>query len=231
MILLETKHLFKTFGARYALRDVSLTIDCGKIVGLLGPNGSGKTTFMKIVNGLLTSTSGDIHIGGEVPGVITKQHISYLPDQTIFPKWMKISDLFSYYQDFFLDFDIHKAKEMLQRLDIVENMRLKHMSKGTQEKVQLILTMSRNANLYCLDEPIGGVDPATRDYILQTIINNYSENASVLISTHLISDVESVLDDVIFLQDGQVRLQSSVDDIREQNGQSVDSLFREVFRC
>lgn len=231
MILLETKHLFKTFGSRHALQDVNLTIECGKIVGLLGPNGSGKTTFMKIVNGLLTSTSGEIYIGGEAPGVITKQHISYLPDQTIFPKWMKISDLFSYYNDFFLDFDMNKAKEMLQRLDIVENMRLKHMSKGTQEKVQLILTMSRNANLYCLDEPIGGVDPATRDYILQTIINNYSENASVLISTHLISDVESVLDDVIFLQNGQIRLQSSVDDIREKNEQSVDSLFREVFRC
>lgn len=231
MILLETKHLFKTFGSRPALQDVNLTIECGKIVGLLGPNGSGKTTFMKIVNGLLTPSSGEIHIGGEAPGVITKQHISYLPDQTIFPKWMKISDLFSYYNDFFLDFDMEKAKEMLQRLDIVENMRLKHMSKGTQEKVQLILTMSRNANLYCLDEPIGGVDPATRDYILQTIINNYSENASVLISTHLISDVESILDDVIFLQDGQIRLQSSVEDIREQNGQSVDSLFREVFRC
>lgn len=231
MILLETKHLFKTFGARPALQDVNITIECGKIVGLLGPNGSGKTTFMKIINGLLTPSSGEIHIGGEAPGVITKQHISYLPDQTIFPKWMKISDLFSYYNDFFLDFDMEKAKEMLQRLDIVENMRLKHMSKGTQEKVQLILTMSRKANLYCLDEPIGGVDPATRDYILQTIINNYSENASVLISTHLISDVESILDDVIFLQDGQIRLQSSVEDIREQNGQSVDSLFREVFRC
>ena len=231
MILLETKHLFKTFGSRPALQDVNLTIECGKIVGLLGPNGSGKTTFMKIINGLLTPSSGEIHIGGETPGVITKQHISYLPDQTIFPKWMKISDLFSYYNDFFFDFDMEKAKEMLQRLDIVENMRLKHMSKGTQEKVQLILTMSRNANLYCLDEPIGGVDPATRDYILQTIINNYSENASVLISTHLISDVESILDDVIFLQDGQIRLQSSVEDIREQNGQSVDSLFREVFRC
>ena len=231
MILLETKHLFKTFGSRPALQDINLTIECGKIVGLLGPNGSGKTTFMKIVNGLLTPSSGEIHIGGEAPGVITKQHISYLPDQTIFPKWMKISDLFSYYNDFFLDFDMEKAKEMLQRLDIVENMRLKHMSKGTQEKVQLILTMSRNANLYCLDEPIGGVDPATRDYILQTIINNYSENASVLISTHLISDVESILHDVIFLQDGQIRLQSSVEDIREQNGQAVDSLFREVFRC
>lgn len=231
MILLETRHLCKNFGSRHALSDVNLTIECGKIVGLLGPNGSGKTTFMKIVNGLLTPTSGEIYIGAEAPGVLTKQHISYLPDQTIFPKWMKISDLFAYYGDFFLDFDKQKAKEMLQRLDIVDNMRLKHMSKGTQEKVQLILTMSRNANLYCLDEPIGGVDPATRDYILQTIINNYSEQASVLISTHLISEVESVLDDVIFLQNGQIRLQSSVDEIREQNGQSVDHLFREVFRC
>ena len=231
MILLESKHICKNFGPKPALRDVNVTIECGKIVGLLGPNGSGKTTFLKLINGLLTPSSGELFIGGERPGVITKQHISYLPDQTIFPKWMKISDLFSYYDDFFADFDKNKAEEMLKRLDIVENMRLKHMSKGTQEKVQLILTMSRNANLYCLDEPIGGVDPATRDYILQTIISNYSENASVLLSTHLISDVESILDDVIFLQDGQIRLQSSVDDIREQQGKSIDTLFREVFRC
>ena len=216
MILLESKHICKNFGPKPALRDVNVTIECGKIVGLLGPNGSGKTTFLKLINGLLTPSSGELIIGGERPGVITKQHISYLPDQTIFPKWMKISDLFSYYDDFFVDFDKNKAEEMLKRLDIVENMRLKHMSKGTQEKVQLILTMSRNANLYCLDEPIGGVDP---------------ENASVLLSTHLISDVESILDDVIFLQDGQIRLQSSVDDIREQQGKSVDTLFREVFRC
>lgn len=231
MILLESKHICKNFGPKPALRDINVTIECGKIIGLLGPNGSGKTTFLKLINGLLTPSSGELFIGGERPGVITKQHISYLPDQTIFPKWMKISDLFSYYDDFFVDFDKNKAEEMLKRLDIVENMRLKHMSKGTQEKVQLILTMSRNANLYCLDEPIGGVDPATRDYILQTIISNYSENASVLLSTHLISDVESILDDVIFLQDGQIRLQSSVDDIREQQGKSVDTLFREVFRC
>ena len=199
MILLESKHICKNFGPKPALRDVNVTIECGKIVGLLGPNGSGKTTFLKLINGLLTPSSGELFIGGERPGVITKQHISYLPDQTIFPKWMKISDLFSYYDDFFADFDKNKAEEMLKRLDIVENMRLKHMSKGTQEKVQ--------------------------------IISNYSENASVLLSTHLISDVESILDDVIFLQDGQIRLQSSVDDIREQQGKSVDTLFREVFRC
>ncbi len=231
MILLEARHLSKKYGARQALDDVSFTIECGKIVGLLGPNGSGKTTFLKIVNGLLTPSSGEIYIGAMKPGVVTKQHISYLPDKVVFPGGMKISSLFDYYNDFYADFDRNKATEMLERLGIMENMRIKHMSKGTQEKVQLILTMSRNANLYCLDEPIGGVDPATRDYILQTIISNYSDNASVLISTHLISDVESILDDVIFLQEGRVRLHSSVDDIRENNSQSVDSLFREVFRC
>lgn len=231
MILLEANQLTKKFGSSVALQDVNLSLDCGKIIGLLGPNGSGKTTFMKIVAGLLKPTSGTIHIGAEAPGVITKQHISFLPDQTIFPKWMKVTDLFSYYQDFFLDFDKSKAKEMLQRLDIRESMRLRQMSKGTLEKVQLILAMSRNASLYCLDEPIGGVDPATRDYILQTIITNYSDNASVLISTHLIADVESILDEVVFLQNGQIRMHSLVEDIREQEGQSVDSLFREVFRC
>ncbi len=231
MLLLKASRLTKKFGPNYALNDVNLSLDCGKIIGLLGPNGSGKTTFIKIITGLLKPTSGVVRIGAEQPGILTKQHISYLPDQTIFPKWMKVTDLFSYYQDFFMDFDRAKAREMMQRLGIAEKMRLRQMSKGTLEKVQLILAMSRNANLYCLDEPIGGVDPATRDYILQTIISNYSENASVLISTHLISDVESVLDEVIFLQNGQVRMHSSVEDIREHEGQSVDALFREVFRC
>lgn len=231
MILLEAKNLSKTYGSQPALSSVDLTLECGKIIGLLGPNGSGKTTFIKIINGLLVPSGGTITIGGEAPGVLTKQHISYLPDTTYFPKWMKITNLFDYFGDFYADFERAKAKEMLQRLNIPDSMKLKHMSKGTLEKVQLVLTMSRNANLYCLDEPIGGVDPATRDYILQTIINNYSEDASVLISTHLIADVESVLDEVIFLQAGQIRLHSSVDDIREKEGQSVDSLFREVFRC
>lgn len=231
MILLEAKNIAKSYGYHPALQNVSFTIDCGRIVGLLGPNGSGKTTLLKIINGLLVPSAGIITIGGEKPGVITKQHISFLPDSSYFPKWMKPTNLFTYFRDFYNDFDEAKAKEMLQRLGISENMKLRHMSKGTLEKVQLILAMSRNAALYCLDEPIGGVDPATRDYILQTIINNYSENASVLISTHLISDVENILDDVIFLQDGQVRLQSSVDEIREKEGRSVDSLFREVFKC
>jgi ABC-2 type transport system ATP-binding protein len=231
MILLEAKNIAKSYGSHPALQNVSFTIDCGRIVGLLGPNGSGKTTLLKIINGLLVPSAGIITIGGEKPGVITKQHISFLPDSSYFPKWMKPTNLFTYFRDFYKDFDEAKAKEMLQRLGINENMKLRHMSKGTLEKVQLILAMSRNAALYCLDEPIGGVDPATRDYILQTIINNYSENASVLISTHLISDVENILDDVIFLQSGQVRLQSSVDEIREKEGKSVDSLFREVFKC
>ncbi|MCH5252986.1 MAG: ABC transporter ATP-binding protein [Lachnospiraceae bacterium] len=231
MILLEANNLSKSFGAFRALDSINLTLECGKIIGLLGPNGSGKTTLLKIINGLLVPTSGTITIGGETPGILTKQHISYLPDTTFFPKWMKITNLFDYFGDFYADFDRAKAKEMLQRLDIHESMKLKQMSKGTLEKTQLVLTMSRRANLYCLDEPIGGVDPATRDYILQTIINNYSEDASVLISTHLIADVESVLDDVIFLQKGQIRLHSSVDDIREKEGESVDSLFREVFKC
>lgn len=231
MILLEARNLSKSYGAFKALDSVNLTLECGKIIGLLGPNGSGKTTLLKIINGLLVPSNGTITIGGEQPGIITKQHISYLPDTTFFPKWMKVTNLFDFFDDFFADFERPKAKEMLQRLDIHEGMKLKHMSKGTLEKVQLVLTMSRRANLYCLDEPIGGVDPATRDYILQTIINNYSEDASVLISTHLIADVESVLDDVIFLQNGQIRLHSSVDEIREKEGQSVDSLFREVFKC
>ena len=231
MILLEAKNLSKTFGASKALNDVNLTLECGRIVGLLGPNGSGKTTFLKIINGLLVPTSGNVWIGGETPGIITKQHISYLPDTTFFPKWMKVSKLFDFFQDFYNDIDRVKAKEMLQRLGIKESMKLGHMSKGTLEKTQLVLTMSRDASLFCLDEPIGGVDPATRDYILQTIINNYSENATVLISTHLIADIENTLDDVIFLQNGQVRLNSTVDEIRAKEGQSVDSLFREVFRC
>ncbi len=231
MILLQTTDLCKSYGGALALDSVNLTLDCGKIVGLLGPNGSGKTTLLKIINGLLVPTSGTIQIGGEQPGIITKQHISYLPDTTFFPKWMKVTNLFDYFQDFYSDFDRQKAREMLQRLGISEKMKLGAMSKGTLEKAQLVLTMSRDANLYCLDEPIGGVDPATRDYILETIINNYSENATVLISTHLIADVENVLDEVIFLQQGQIRLHSSVDEIRAKENQSIDSLFREVFRC
>ncbi len=231
MILLETKGLSKKFGGYTALQDVNLTLECGKIVGLLGPNGSGKTTLLKLLNGLLVPTSGTITIGGCEPGVVTKQHVSYLPDSNYFPKWMKVTDLLSYFSDFFDDFETEKAVYMLNTLDISSSMKLAHMSKGTLEKVQLVLAMSRNANLYCLDEPIGGVDPATRDYILNTIVRNYCENSTVIISTHLIADVENVLDEAIFLQNGQIRLHSSVDEIRENENKSVDALFREVFKC
>ena len=231
MIILETKGLTKRFGNSLALDNVDFTLECGKIVGLLGPNGSGKTTFLKLINGLLKPDQGTITIGGEAPGVITKQHVSFLPDSNYFPRWMKVTQLLEYFSDFYEDFQKEKASYMLGKLDIDSNMKLSHMSKGTLEKVQLVLAMSRDANLYCLDEPIGGVDPATRDYILNTIVSNYCENSTVLISTHLISDVENVLDEVIFLQNGQVRMQSSVDDIREKENKSVDALFREVFRC
>lgn len=230
-IILETHELTKNYGTVSALRHVNISLKRGKIIGLLGPNGSGKTTLIKLINGLLVPTTGEIHIAGAAPGPETKQIISYLPDKNYLEGYMSVSQLFDFYGDFFADFDRNKAAEMLKRLGIEEKTKFKTMSKGTKEKVQLILTMSRDASLYCLDEPIGGVDPASRDYILETIIRNYSENASVIISTHLIADVENVLDDVIFLQNGEIRLHSTVDDIREKEGKSVDTLFREVFRC
>ena len=230
-IILETKDLTKKYGTFSALRNVNISLERGKIIGLLGPNGSGKTTFIKLINGLLVPSKGEIKIAGITPGAETKKLVSYLPDKNYLENYMSVSKLFDYYNDFFADFDKNKASEMLKRLGIEEKMKFKTMSKGTKEKVQLILTMSRNASLYCLDEPIGGVDPASRDYILETIIRNYSENSSVIISTHLIADIENVLDDVLFLQNGEIRLHSSVDEIREKEGKSVDTLFREVFKC
>ena len=229
--IIEVKNLTKEYKNLKAIDNLSFDVFEGEILGLLGPNGSGKTTFLKLLNGLLKPDHGTITIGGETPGIITKQHVSFLPDSNYFPKWMKVTQLLEYFGDFYNDFEREKATFMLAKLDIDSQMKLSHMSKGTLEKVQLILAMSRNANLYCLDEPIGGVDPATRDYILNTIVSNYCENSTVLISTHLIADVENVLDEVIFLQNGQVRLQSSVDDIREKENKSVDALFREVFKC
>ncbi|MCR4604646.1 MAG: ABC transporter ATP-binding protein [Eubacterium sp.] len=231
MIVLQADSLSKSYGKSQALNNINLKLETGKVIGLLGPNGSGKTTFLKIIAGLLTPTSGTVTIYGKTPGVETKKIVSFLPDTTFFPTWMKVGDTFDMLGDFYDDFNRAKAQEMLKSLDLPENMQLKKMSKGTLEKVQLIAAMSREAKFYCLDEPIGGVDPATRDYILRTIISNYSENASVLISTHLISDVENVLDEVIFLQNGEVKHHSSVDDIREKEGKSVDALFREVFAC
>lgn len=229
--ILECSHLTKWFGTKQALSDVTLQIHPGRIVGLLGPNGSGKSTLIKIANGLLVPTDGTISICGHSTGVETKALVSYLPDRDYLSSWMKISQLIDSFNDFYSDFDRNKAYEMLQRLNIKPDQKLKTMSKGTKEKVQLILVMSRNASLYLLDEPIGGVDPAARDYILDTILTNYNESGSILISTHLISDIEQVLDDVIFLKDGKVQLLSSVDDIRSSYQKSVDDVFREVFRC
>ncbi|WP_085833643.1 ABC transporter ATP-binding protein [Clostridium merdae] len=229
--ILQCKNLTKVFPGKVALSGVNLEIGRGRIVGLLGPNGSGKSTLIKLCNGLLTPTNGDLLIDGNAPGIETKRIVSYLPERTYLNDWMTVRNLVDFFDDFYVDFDKAKAYDMFQRLDIKSDARLKTMSKGTKEKVQLILVMSRNASLYLLDEPIGGVDPAARDYILNTIISNYSENATVIISTHLISDVEKVLDDIIFINQGSIALASSVEEIREQNNKSVDELFREVFRC
>lgn len=230
--LIEITGLTKTYDKnKVAINNLSLTVPRGKIIGLLGPNGSGKTTLIKMMNGLLTPTAGKILINGQEPGVETKARISYLPDRTYLGNGQKIGDVLDYFADFYPDFSKEKAYSMLESLDIDATTGLKTLSKGNKEKVQLILVMSREADLYILDEPIAGVDPAARDYILRTIINNYNPRASVLLSTHLIGDIESVLDEVIFLRYGQLILYTSVDNIRQQHGKSVDAYFREVFSC
>ncbi len=231
MPILECRGLSKRYGKVQALDNVDLKVEPGRVVGLLGPNGSGKTTLIKLANGLLTPTAGELLIFGEKPGPETKAVVSYLSDKEYLAEWMKVTQLLDFFSDFYADFDRDRAMEMLLRLGIDPGMRVKAMSKGTREKVQLILVMSRRAGLYLLDEPIGGVDPATRDYILDTIIRNYNPEAAVIISTHLIADVEQVLDEVIFINGGRVVLQSSVDEIREDKGMSVDAYFREVFKC
>ena len=231
MSIFECQGLTKNYGQKTALDRIDLSIEPGRIVGLLGPNGSGKTTLIKLATRLLQPTGGKILIDGQEPGIYTKSIVSYLPDREYLPDWMKVQGLLQFYQDFYSDFQIGRAQEMLQSLDISPDMNLKKMSKGTKEKVRLILTMSRDAKVYLLDEPIAGVDPAARDYILRTIIQNYSEGSMVLISTHLISDVESVLDEAIFLKQGHIILHKPVDDIRDETGMSVDAYFREVFKC
>lgn len=231
MAILECSGLTKAYGPKRALSNVSLSVEPGRIIGLLGPNGSGKSTLIKLCNGLLTPTAGTLKIGGFAPGNETRAMVSYLPEQTYLNDWMRVTDILNFFGDFYQDFSRQTAEELLVNLKIDKKAYLKTLSKGTKEKVQLILVMSRQAKLYLLDEPIGGVDPAARDYILNTIIKNYNPEATVIISTHLIADVERILDDVIFIKDGEVVLTSSVDDIREQKGVSVDALFREVFRC
>lgn len=231
MSILECKALMKRYGSKEALGGIDLTLEPGRIVGLLGPNGSGKTTLIKLACGLLTPTGGEILVDGRKPSPETNAVVSYLPERTTLPLWMNAGQAMDFYGDFYADFRRFAAEDMLEKLHMELDQPIKAMSKGTREKLQLILTMSREAKLYLLDEPIGGVDPATRDYILKTIIANYSEESTVLISTHLISDVEHVLDEAVFLREGSVMLHETVDAIREEKGKSVDELFREVFAC
>lgn len=229
--LLEAQNVSKFFGGKQALNHLNLQVGSGKIIGLLGPNGSGKSTFIKLCNGLLQPSDGKIFIDGNPIGVETKKVVSYLPERTYLDTAMSSLDYIHYFADFYEDFKAEKAFDMLGSLGINPKDKIKTMSKGTREKVQLILVMSREAKLYLLDEPIGGVDPAARDYILNTIISNYNPEASIIISTHLITDIEQVLDEAIFIRDGELLLHRTVDDIRMNEGKSVDALFREVFRC
>ena len=231
MELLEINNLSKKYDDKYALQDINLKTSGGKIIGLLGKNGAGKTTLIKLINDLLTPTSGEILIKGNRVGVETKKIVSYLPERTYLNKQMKVTEVLNFFKDFYDNFDIQKAKQLLKDLDLNENQSLSKMSKGMQEKVQLVLVMSREADLYILDEPLGGVDPATRDYILDTILSNFKENASVIISTHLISDIERILDEVIFIDKGKIALQSDADELRRKENASIDEIFRRMFRC
>ena len=229
--ILEFKNITKKYGKKTALDDITLSIPRGSIVGLLGPNGSGKTTLLKLATGLLQPTKGEVLVCGFKPGAESKDLVAYQSDKVYLNDWMNVNDLMNMLDDFYTNFNKSKALDMLRSLNINPNDKLKEMSKGTKEKVQLITTMCRDVQLYLLDEPIGGVDPAARDYILNTIISNYQENATVIISTHLIADVEPVLNHILFLKEGRIVRQGDVDDIREETGKSIDALFREEFRC
>ena len=231
MSLIEIINLSKSFDKKVILEDINIKIKSGKIYGLLGKNGAGKTTLIKLINDLLVPTSGEILVNGKPVGVESKKIISFLPERTYLNKQMKVFEAINYFEDFYEDFDSDKARKLIEDLDLDVNQKLSKMSKGMQEKVQLVLVMSRNADLYILDEPLGGVDPATRDYILDTILSNFSEHASVIISTHLISDIEKILDEVIFIDKGKVVLQSDADKLRKKENSSIDELFRRMFKC
>lgn len=231
MAILECKKLCKNYDEKVALKDVNLEVESGKIIGLLGKNGSGKTTLIKLINDLLTPTSGKVLVEGSAPGINSKEVISYLPERTYFSSEMKVIDTIKYFEDFYKNFNKEKAFKLLKDLDLDINMKISKMSKGMREKLQLILVMSRDANLYILDEPLGGVDPATRDYILDTILSNFCEGASVIISTHLISDIERILDEVIFIDNGEVKLHETTDDLRVKEKASIDEIFRRMFKC
>lgn len=229
--VVECRGLFKKYKGFPALNRVDLKLERGKIIGLVGPNGSGKTTLIKLLNGLLVPNEGEILINGIAPGPETKARVSYLPDNNYLSNWMNVEQMIEFYGDFYSDFNAEKAYAMLESLGLNPKQKFKTMSKGMKEKVQLVLVMSRDADLYCLDEPIAGVDPAARDYILRTIITNYAEGATVLISTHLIADVEKVLDEVVFIRNGEIIRHAPVEELREQYDRSVDALFREEFKC
>lgn len=231
MELLECKNVCKSFGNKKILHNINLKIPRGKIIGLLGKNGMGKTTLIKLINNLLTLSDGEILVNGKKIGVDSKKIISYLPERTYLDKSLKVKEALNYFQDFYDNFDKEKAVKLLMDLQIDLNEQISKMSKGMQEKLQLVLVMSRNAELYILDEPLGGVDPATRDYILDTILKNFSEGASVIISTHLIQDIERILDEVIFIDKGKIILQSDADELREKGNASIDEVFRRMFKC
>lgn len=230
MVLLECRNLSKSYGKKQALKNVDLKISTGKIVGLLGPNGSGKTTLIKLINNLLTPTTGEVLVNGKQLGAETKNMISYLPERTYFSRTMSVSKTLEFFSDFYKDFDLNRARKLLKDLDLDENQKISAMSKGMQEKVQLVLVMSRRAKLYILDEPLGGVDPATRDYILDTILTNFNEKASLIISTHLISDIERILDEVIMINKGQVVMQDEADTLRAKYKASIDTIFRKELK-
>lgn len=229
--LLECRNLCKSFDDKEILKNINLTVESGRIVGLLGRNGQGKSTLIKLVNDLLTPTSGDVLINGKAPGIESKRIISYLPERTYLDKDMRVKEVITFFSEFYDDFNEHRAYKLLEDLELDVNQRLKRMSKGMQEKVQLIMVMSRDAQLYILDEPLGGVDPATRDYILDTILSNFNDGASVIISTHLIADIERILDDVIFIDKGEIILTSSADELRTKEKMSIDEVFRRLFKC
>lgn len=229
--IVQCMGLTKSYGGKLALNQIYLNLERGRIIGLLGPNGSGKSTLIKLMNGLLKPSAGEILIDGQRPGTDSKAKISYLPERTYLPGGMKVIEVMQYFQDFYADFRVERAYDMLSRLQIPPNERLKNLSKGMKEKVQLVLVMSRDAQLYVLDEPIAGVDPASRDYILHTVLNNYNRNATILLSTHLISDVERILDEVVFIKYGNIILQAPAEQIRAREGKSIDRFFREVFAC
>lgn len=231
MKLLECKDLCKSFDGKDVLKDINLTVESGKIIGLLGKNGQGKTTLIKLINDLLTPSSGEILINGKHPGIESKKIIAYLPERTYLDKDMTVRQTIKYFGEFYENFDEQKAYKLLEDLELDVDQRLSKMSKGMQEKVQLILVMSRNAQLYILDEPLGGVDPATRDYILDTILSNFNEGASVIISTHLITDIERILDEVIFINKGEIVLTSAADELRCRENMSIDEVFRRLFKC